>query len=308
MSPTEPVCVPSSTLVPAVNPTAEPIATPAICEPGIMCVAGVNECGVTYSGCYDTCTPSLEPTAPSCIPVVETPAVPIITSVDAGSLVTPAVTPVVTPVVTPILTPVLTPVTTPSPTVVIVSPSVDICSTRTVCVNGIDACGQKYGGCVLDCKPWAITTPSCSLNSLAQMTIVTQPPSFTTALANATLLDPIVENCSSRTVCWDGTNECGEMYGGCFPDCTPWPTFSKPPCPSIEVKPTTFSTITSPPVISGTGLVTGFTGTNCFNRTVCWEAVNNCGIPYGGCFPDCRPWPTFTRPACPTTTTSPIVP
>ncbi|KAI6467935.1 hypothetical protein MCOR15_002350 [Pyricularia oryzae] len=303
MSPTEPVCAPSSTLVPAVNPTAAPIPTPAICEPGIMCVAGVNECGVTYSGCYDTCTPSLEPTAPPCLTAVETPFVPLITSVDTGS---PVVTPAVTPVVTPVVAPPLTPVTAPVPTAAITSPVIDNCSTRTVCVDGIDACGQKYGGCVPDCKPLAITTPSCSLNSLTQMTIVTQPPSITTALANATLLDPIVDNCSSRTVCWDGINECGEMYGGCFPDCTPWPTFTKPPCSLTEARPTTFSTITSPPVVNSTSIVSSATGTNCFSRTVCWEAVNNCGIQYGGCFPDCRPWPTFTRPACPTSTTSPI--
>ncbi|KAL5912864.1 hypothetical protein ACKVV7_008435 [Pyricularia oryzae] len=143
MSPTEPVCAPSSTLVPAVNPTVAPIPTPAICEPGIMCVAGVNECGVTYSGCYDTCTPSLEPTAPPCLTAVETPFVPLITSVDTGS---PVVTPAVTPVVTPVVAPPLTPVTAPVPTAAITSPVIDNCSTRTVCVDGIDACGQKYGG------------------------------------------------------------------------------------------------------------------------------------------------------------------
>lgn len=46
------------------------------------------------------------------------------------------------------------------------------------------------------------------------------------------------------------------------------------------------------------------TADNCSTRTVCADYVNDCGIWYGGCFADCKPWPTFTPPPCPSTSSS----
>ena len=92
------------------------------------------------------------------------------------------------------------------------------------------------------------------------------------------------------TICADYINECGAMYGGCFPDpkCTggtAWPTFTPPPCT------TTTSTSSEP----------------C--PTICADYINECGAMYGGCFPDPKctggtAWPTFTPPPCTTTTST----
>ena len=92
------------------------------------------------------------------------------------------------------------------------------------------------------------------------------------------------------TICADYINECGAMYGGCFPDpkCTggtAWPTFTPPPCT------TTTSTSSEP----------------C--PTICADYINECGAMYGGCFPDPKctggtAWPTFTPPPCTNTTTT----
>ncbi|RPA82869.1 hypothetical protein BJ508DRAFT_413800 [Ascobolus immersus RN42] len=53
-------------------------------------------------------------------------------------------------------------------------------------------------------------------------------------------------------LCVDNINECGQMYGGCTTHCpgAPWPTFSKPPCPSTTsttpITPTPTSVTTTP--------------------------------------------------------------
>ncbi|KAK2056498.1 hypothetical protein LY76DRAFT_518325, partial [Colletotrichum caudatum] len=43
------------------------------------------------------------------------------------------------------------------------------------------------------------------------------------------------DSCSTRTICRDFINECGQMYGGCHSDCQPWPSFTAPPCASSEL-------------------------------------------------------------------------
>ncbi|KAF7192349.1 hypothetical protein HII31_06381 [Pseudocercospora fuligena] len=44
--------------------------------------------------------------------------------------------------------------------------------------------------------------------------------------------------------------------------------------------------------------------------TICADYVNDCGIWYGGCFEACdgAPWPSFTPPPCPTSSSSAITP
>ncbi|KAK6497217.1 hypothetical protein TWF506_004692 [Arthrobotrys conoides] len=96
-------------------------------------------------------------------------------------------------------------------------------------------------------------------------TITTPKPRTTTKKPQCTI-----------TLCYDGVNECGMLYGGCFPACpdSPTPTFVPPPCPT----------------------------TTACDLHLCVDAVNECGMMYGGCFPACPgiPTPTFTPPPCPT--------
>ena len=55
----------------------------------------------------------------------------------------------------------------------------------------------------------------------------------------------------------------------CFPNTTPWPTFSKPSCPSTTSK---------PPVVTSKSTASD----NCSTRTVCADYINECGQWYGG--------------------------
>ncbi|KAM3509363.1 hypothetical protein MY11210_006362 [Beauveria gryllotalpidicola] len=119
------------------------------------------------------------------------------------------------------------------------------------------------------------------------------PKTITTSTVNPPTTTPTPDNCSTRTVCLDYVNECGIWYGGCVPDCKPWPTFSKPPCPS-----TTSTTISITATPTATTSVQ-----DCHAHTICIDYVNECGMGYGGCIPACKPWPTFSKPPCPSTTT-----
>ncbi|OAA80045.1 hypothetical protein LEL_03531 [Akanthomyces lecanii RCEF 1005] len=122
---------------------------------------------------------------------------------------------------------------------------------------------------------------ACTIKTITPTT--TSPPTTTST----------PDNCSTRSVCIDLVNECGMWYGGCIPDCKPWPTFSKPPCP-----PTTTTTMTTTSTPTTTSSVD-----DCHTRTICIDYVNECGMGYGGCVPDCKPLPTFSKPPCPSTTT-----
>ncbi|KAJ6787385.1 hypothetical protein PWT90_08599 [Aphanocladium album] len=157
----------------------------------------------------------------------------------------------------------------------------DNCSTRTICIDAVNECGMWYGGCIPDCKPYPpFSKPICPTD-----TVITTTPTSTPTTTSG--------SCSDRTICIDLVNECGMWYGGCVPDCKPYPTFSKPACPTDTV-----ITTTATPTPTTTG-----TDDNCSTRSVCADYVNECGMWYGGCFPDCKPWPTFSKPACPQTTT-----
>ncbi|KAK0657430.1 hypothetical protein B0T16DRAFT_60231 [Cercophora newfieldiana] len=133
------------------------------------------------------------------------------------------------------------------------------CKPRTLCVDGINTCGVRFGGCYDTCKPELrpiapLCVPATTASSSSKATSVTVT---TTSIVTHTLIPPTTRPIptprtsacldgregSGYTVCWDGINDCGQMYGGCFADCKPWPTFSKPPCRTI----TTSKTVSSPP-------------------------------------------------------------
>ncbi|KAL2110745.1 hypothetical protein VUR80DRAFT_825 [Thermomyces stellatus] len=147
------------------------------------------------------------------------------------------------------------------------------CMPVRVCVDGVNDCGVRWGGCYDRCDPAASPTPPpCE----------TSPPT--------TSDDP--DDCSTRTVCWDGFNDCGMMYGGCFPDCQPWPTFEPPPCPPSSTWETVTRTPTGHPECEEEG-----------EHIICVDKVNECGMKYGGCYDYCAtPTPEFEVPTCPSGT------
>ncbi|KAL7786780.1 hypothetical protein V8C37DRAFT_391693 [Trichoderma ceciliae] len=97
-------------------------------------------------------------------------------------------------------------------------PTKTVCG--VICVDSINECGQKYGGCYDPCTESAPTPPPCT--TLALKTWYPTPIPVTTSEE--------VANCSSITVCVDGINSCGIPFGDCIPDCKPWNIFT-PPCP-----------------------------------------------------------------------------
>ncbi|KAL2184095.1 hypothetical protein L209DRAFT_481254 [Thermothelomyces heterothallicus CBS 203.75] len=157
------------------------------------------------------------------------------------------------------------------------------CVPYTICVDGANACGIRWGGCYNVCdasaKPVAPPCPgteeSPSPTTRVTTKVTTLEPKPTTTKATTTkghtvtktVKPPVTptptkfttsttrpsSTCSTDvTVCWDGINECGMMYGGCFPDCKPWPTFTPPPCPTTTTKqtPTVITSVTTLPILT----------------------------------------------------------
>ncbi|KAK9781175.1 hypothetical protein SCAR479_04996 [Seiridium cardinale] len=147
---------------------------------------------------------------------------------------------------------------------------------QTICFDGINACGVRYGDCYDVCEKNRPTAPPCD-------PAVLSPSSSSTTLT---------ENCSTRTVCADYINDCGVWY-----DCSPWPTFTAPPCTTSS---SYVITTIAPPIAT----ITEDPTTDCHSQTICTDMINECGQTYGGCFSACTPWPTFTPPPCTTTTTT----
>lgn len=83
------------------------------------------------------------------------------------------------------------------------------------------------------------------------VSLITEIITITTDFGTKTSKD----NCSTRTVCIDYIDKCGQTYGGCVPDCLPWPTFSAPPCP----RPTTTTKVNEVQTVEEVeAVVTGF--------------------------------------------------
>ncbi|KAK3336554.1 hypothetical protein B0T19DRAFT_42744 [Cercophora scortea] len=168
----------------------------------------------------------------------------------------------------------------------------DKCHPRTICVDAINACGVKYGGCYNICDPQA--------KPIAPLCI---KPSTTTTSPSPT---PTPTDCEPRTICVDAINACGVRYGGCYDMCD---ESAKPVAPLCAVDPNAVSTTSTtatvpvpttvaPPTTSDSGCPGAGSG-----MLVCADWINACGMMYGGCFKDCKPWPTFVAPPCPSSTT-----
>ncbi|KAK3397482.1 hypothetical protein B0T20DRAFT_499109 [Sordaria brevicollis] len=180
-------------------------------SPHILCFDAVNPCGVIYSGCYDKCKPETRPQAPACPP--HAPPKPSISY--STSLKTITATKIET----------ITHPGTIAPTAVVPLPTT-IISIITEIIT--------------------ITTDFGATKTKAdEPSIITEIVTITTDFG-AIKTKSGADNCSSRTVCIDYIDKCGQTYGGCVPDCFPWPTFSAPPCP----RPTTV-TATATGVVGG---------------------------------------------------------
>ncbi|TDZ73124.1 hypothetical protein CTRI78_v001318 [Colletotrichum trifolii] len=101
-----------------------PGGKPAPC-PMTMCIDGINpDCGIPWGGCYDICKPKSKPTMPPCPKPTK-------------SLVSITKRPSPRPTAPPSSSRSLTPVKPTPPA---------NCSSRTVCVDYVNSCGQWYGG------------------------------------------------------------------------------------------------------------------------------------------------------------------
>ncbi|KAK4105614.1 hypothetical protein N658DRAFT_556054 [Parathielavia hyrcaniae] len=142
------------------------------------------------------------------------------------------------------------------------------CESRIICVDAINRCGIRYGGCYDICdvtakpvappcptstrKPTPSTTKKLPVTSTTKPTVTSTKKSSTlTTLTKRPSSSSTTRACTATApwLCWDGINECGMMYGGCFPDCKPWPTFTPPPCPTGD-KPTMISKVTTLPTLT----------------------------------------------------------
>ncbi|CAI6078436.1 unnamed protein product [Clonostachys chloroleuca] len=129
----------------------------------------------------------------------------------------------------------------------------------------------------------AVSTPLPQVTSTTLPPAPTLPtkPAFDTATTDPTGLPPTPtsDDCSTRTVCVDGINECGEPWGTCIPDCQPW-NISTPPC----------STFTPPPMCSDSEPGQGI--------WLCKDFIDPCHQMYGGCYDVCKPEPSWYTPPC----------
>ncbi|KXX73566.1 hypothetical protein MMYC01_209209, partial [Madurella mycetomatis] len=113
------------------------------CHPQTICIDAINACGIRFGGCYDVCDVSAKPKPPPC-PSTTTKKAPI-TSTKPATTRTPTKKPTSTK---PIKTTTVTTVK-PHPTITerpTPSPSSTCRTDRTVCWDGVNECGQKFGG------------------------------------------------------------------------------------------------------------------------------------------------------------------
>jgi len=154
--------------------------------------------------------------------------------------------------------------------------AVEKCLSQTICVDAINPCGIRYGGCYDVCdasaKPVAPPCPSTAkppvptttAHVITKVTTLNPKPTTTTKKTSTKKPHPTTtkkpttsvtakptSTCNTQvSVCWDGINECGKTYGGCFPDCKPWPTFTPPPCPTTKATATVITRVTTLPILT----------------------------------------------------------
>ncbi|KAL6871989.1 hypothetical protein J3F83DRAFT_626857 [Trichoderma novae-zelandiae] len=76
-----------------------------------------------------------------------------------------------------------------------------------ICVDSINECGERYGGCYDPCLESAPTAPPCPATYLTTWYPTPSPTPTTSSTAEET------PDCSTITVCVDGINSCGIPFG-----------------------------------------------------------------------------------------------
>ncbi|PTB62550.1 hypothetical protein BBK36DRAFT_1162809 [Trichoderma citrinoviride] len=93
-----------------------------------------------------------------------------------------------------------------------------------ICVDSVNECGERYGGCYDPCLEDAPEAPACTIPYLHAW-FDTEPPTPFTPLP-----EDGDEDCEDIIVCVDGVNACGIPFGDCVPACLPW-NITIPECP-----------------------------------------------------------------------------
>ncbi|KAK4197841.1 hypothetical protein QBC40DRAFT_267223, partial [Triangularia verruculosa] len=171
-------------------------------------------------------------------------------------------------------------------------PTEEPCVEQILCIDALNACGIKYGGCYNVCKvDQKPKPPPCPATSTVVTTKVVQlTPSATKKTTSTTSKRTLTTSTKKATTTTKKTITTAKATAT-----SKKPTStSKTPTPTTTKKPTTTPKPSS--TCNGSGM------------TVCADYINECGMMYGGCFPDCKPWPTFSAPPCKVTTSVRIVP
>ncbi|KAF3905348.1 hypothetical protein AA313_de0207006 [Arthrobotrys entomopaga] len=129
-----------------------------------------------------------------------------------------------------------------------ISPSPKPTTCPTLCVDYVNPCGKTYGGCGAHCTGDPLPTfsaPPCASTTSATTTI-----KITTTAPSPTPYIPTTTASCSRTVCVDYLDACGQMYGGCYPNCPGYttPTFVGPACSPTTTKRTTTTIYVTDPI------------------------------------------------------------
>ncbi|KAK1755027.1 hypothetical protein QBC47DRAFT_446768 [Echria macrotheca] len=169
------------------------------------------------------------------------------------------------------------------------------CTPRTLCVDGINTCGVRFGGCYDVCKPESKPiAPLCVVTSATPAPPATSVAATSTADATTPTNTTVIKSTRTRHRPSSRTRR-------------PRPTRQQPSGTVVAV---TSVPVPTPPAITTSPLtsVTCPDGKLGSGQTLCMDMFDKCGQTYGGCFQDCKPWPTFTpRSPCPDNTTSSAV-
>ncbi|KAH6650605.1 hypothetical protein F5144DRAFT_52791 [Chaetomium tenue] len=184
----------------------------------------------------------------------------------------------------------------------------DKCESQTICVDAINTCGIKYGGCydVCDLSAKPVAPPCPTTTKKPPVPTTTKVITKVTTLKPKPTTTPKTTKKPTPTTTKKPTHKptTKKPTPTSTKKPTPKPTSTKKPHPTTTKKPTVKPPVTPTPTKKFTTSTTKAASCNT-HVSVCWDGINECGMMYGGCFPDCKPWPTFTPPPCPTK--SPVV-
>ncbi|KAK0729023.1 hypothetical protein B0T21DRAFT_204917 [Apiosordaria backusii] len=183
----------------------------------------------------------------------------------------------------------------------VAAPVVDVppeepCVEQIICIDALSACGVKYGGCYNVCKvSEKPKPPPCPATSTVVTTKVVQLTPSATKKTTSTSSKRTLTT-STRKVTTTTTKKATTTTKKTSTTAKATATSKRP---TSTKKPTTTP---KPPVTTYIPTPTKSSTCNGSGLTVCADYINDCGMMYGGCFPDCKPWPTFTAPPCRVTT------